>query len=112
MRQKVFPAFPILPASAYRFWAIHRGTLTNQLATLVRVCIKLEQLLMGDIVNLRDFRKRQKRNQKQAGSAEKRALAGQNKADSLRIANEKEKAERHLTSHQIEQSERDGDETA
>tara|TARA_B100001093_G_scaffold518853_1_gene605270 strand:- start:2643 stop:2846 length:204 start_codon:yes stop_codon:yes gene_type:complete len=67
---------------------------------------------MGVIVNLREFRKRQKRNQKQAESSEKRALTGQNKADRLRIANEKEKAERHLTSHQIDQSERDGDETA
>ena len=67
---------------------------------------------MGDIVNLREFRKRQKRNQKQAESSEKRALTGQNKADRLRIANEKEKAEGHLTSHQIDQSERDGDETA
>tara|TARA_Y100001978_G_C23495929_1_gene338624 strand:- start:399 stop:602 length:204 start_codon:yes stop_codon:yes gene_type:complete len=67
---------------------------------------------MGDIVNLREFRKRQNRNRKRAESAEKRALTGQNKSDRLRIANEKEKTEEHLTSHQIEQSERDGDETA
>ena len=67
---------------------------------------------MGDIVNLREFRKRKERNQKQAASAEKRALRGQNKTDRLSIANEKEKAEGHLTSHQIEQTERDDDETA
>lgn len=67
---------------------------------------------MGDIVNLREFRKCKERNQKQAASAEKRALSGQNKTDRLSIANEKEKAEGHLTSHQIEQTERDDDETA
>lgn len=67
---------------------------------------------MGNIVNLREFRKRKERNQKQAASAEKHALSGQNKADRLRIANEKEKAEGHLTSHQIKQTERDDDETA
>tara|TARA_B100001287_G_C22180425_1_gene298898 strand:+ start:100 stop:303 length:204 start_codon:yes stop_codon:yes gene_type:complete len=67
---------------------------------------------MGDIVNLREFRKRQKRNQKQAESKENRAFIGQTKADRLRRANEKEKAERKLTSHQIQPSERDGDETA
>ena len=67
---------------------------------------------MGNIVNLREFRKRKERNQKQATSAEKRALSAQNKADRLRIANEKEKAEVHLTSHQVKQTERDDDETA
>lgn len=67
---------------------------------------------MGDIVNLRQFRKRRERDQKKAASTEKRALSGQNKADRLSIANEKEKTEGHITSHLIEQTERDDDETA
>ena len=67
---------------------------------------------MGEIVNLREFRKRQSRDKKQAKSTEKRALTGQSRADRLRIAVEKEKAESQIKSNLIKKTERDEDETA
>lgn len=67
---------------------------------------------MGDVVNLREYRKRRKRDQKREEAVGRRAAAGQTKQDRIRLAQEKDKAEQNHAAHRIDRAERDGDETA
>ncbi|HAA92021.1 MAG TPA: DUF4169 domain-containing protein [Rhodospirillaceae bacterium] len=64
---------------------------------------------MGEVVNLREFRKRRKRDKKREEAASKRALSGQKKQDRIRLAQEKDNAEQSHAAHRLE---RDGDESA
>ena len=57
---------------------------------------------MGEIVNLREYRKRRKRDQKREEAATNRAVHGQSKQDAEQQSLEKEKAEQAHVSHRIE----------
>jgi|GEM_PF-6961163 hypothetical protein len=57
---------------------------------------------MGEIVNLREYRKRRKRDQKHEEAATNRAVHGQTKQDIKQQTLEKEQAEQVHVSHRIE----------
>lgn len=67
---------------------------------------------MGEVVNLREFRKRRKRDQKREEAAGNRALHGQTKQDRIQMAQEKDKTEQSHAAHRLDRAERDSDETA
>ncbi len=54
---------------------------------------------MGDLVNLRQARKRREREREAAAAAENRAAFGMTKAERRKVEAEREKAERGLDSH-------------
>jgi hypothetical protein len=57
---------------------------------------------MGDLVNLRQARKRQERERKAAAAAENRAAFGMTRAERRRLEAEREKAERGLDAHRLD----------
>lgn len=57
---------------------------------------------MGDVVNLRNARKRASRLRDEARAAENRAVHGQSKADRQREDERRSKAAKHLDRHRIE----------
>ncbi len=57
---------------------------------------------MGEIVNLREYRKRRKRSQKHQEAATNRAVHGQTKQNTKQQALEKEKDEQAYIGHRIE----------
>ncbi|MPZ58396.1 MAG: DUF4169 family protein [Rhizobiales bacterium] len=57
---------------------------------------------MGDVVNLRAARKNAARRREEARAAENRAVHGRSKADGLREAEQRIRAEKALDQHRIE----------
>lgn len=57
---------------------------------------------MGDIVNLRQARKRVKRARNAESAAENRVVFGMTKAERRKIEAEREKAERGLEAHELD----------
>ena len=57
---------------------------------------------MGEIINLRDYRKRRKKDQKHQEAAANRAVHGQTKQETKQQALEKEKDEQVYIGHRIE----------
>ena len=62
---------------------------------------------MGDLVNLRQARKRREREQKAAAAAENRAAFGMTRAERRKAEAEQTIADRRLDSHRLES--KDGD---
>ncbi len=62
---------------------------------------------MGDLVNLRQARKRRKRERDAAAAAQSRAAFGTTKAERRTIEAERTKAERALDAHQIDRPDAD-----
>jgi hypothetical protein len=56
---------------------------------------------MAEIVNLREWRKRQTRNEAEDRAAQNRAKFGQSKADKARQDFSKTQANRHLDQHRV-----------
>ena len=54
---------------------------------------------MAEIINLRNVRKQKARATKEAQAAQNRVLFGQTKAEKLRQASEKAKADKHIDGH-------------
>lgn len=68
---------------------------------------------MGEVVNLREYRKQRKRAMKRDQAAENRAQSGRTKQERDSEAREKERADQSHSGHQIERDiKRDEDETA
>lgn len=57
---------------------------------------------MADIVNLRTFRKQKERSAKEADAEANRLKFGRSKAEKLKVAAEKERAEKHIDGHKRE----------
>jgi hypothetical protein len=57
---------------------------------------------MADIVNLREWRKRQARSEAEEKAAQNRAKFGQGKTEKVRQEFSKTKANRHLDQHQLD----------
>ncbi|MGO9422878.1 DUF4169 family protein [Roseiarcus sp.] len=59
---------------------------------------------MGDLVNLRQARKRREREREASAAAENRAVHGMTRAERQKAEREREKAARSLDSHKLDRS--------
>lgn len=57
---------------------------------------------MAEIVNLRTFRKQKARSAKDADAEANRLKFGRTKAEKLQVAAEKERADKHIDGHKID----------
>ncbi|MEM9358626.1 MAG: DUF4169 family protein [Pseudomonadota bacterium] len=65
--------------------------------------------MTGDVVNLRTFRKKKKREDKERKAAGNRAKFGRTKSEKLRDQAEDESLRRHVEDHRLGQSDEDHD---
>ncbi len=57
---------------------------------------------MAEIVNLRTFRKQKARSVKEADAEANRLKFGRSKAEKLKVAAERERADKHIDGHKID----------